>query len=133
MALPPPYLNFTIPETQEDSFLASATVRQYARVLLLSDGTVREAANIADNSIGVAKTPIANGVVGVVRLHLPAQYGLCNINTNIADPLAIATNGLVTPTLANSTSLVGVAKTPVLAGSNAPLIYFAVRTGVASA
>lgn len=133
MALPPPYLNLVIQETQEDSFLASATVRQYARVQLMSDGSVREAANIADNSIGVAKTPIANQAVGVVRLHLPAQYGLANANINVADPVAVATNGLVTPTLANTTSLVGVAKTSTLAGSNVPLVYYAVRTGVASA
>ncbi len=133
MALPNTYTNMTINETQEDSLLAGATIAQYQRVYLSSTGTILPANNVADNSIGVAKQPIANANVGVVRLHLPMQYGLANANINIGDPLAIATNGLVTPTLANTTSLVGVAKTPTNQGTNVPLAYYAVRTGAASA
>ncbi len=133
MALPNTYTNMTLNETLEDSLLASADIAQYQRVYLKSDGTIQPANNIADNSIGVAKQPISNNNVGVIRLHLPMQYGLANANINVADPVAIATNGLVTPTLANTTSLVGVARTPTNGGANIPLVYYGVRTGVASA
>lgn len=133
MALPNTYTNMTLNETQEDSLLASADIAQYQRVYLKQDGTIQPANNIADNSIGVAKQPISNANVGVIRLHLPMQYGLANANINVGDPLVIATNGLVSPTLANTTSVVGVARTPTNQGSNVPLAYYGVRTGVASA
>lgn len=133
MALPNTFTNMTLNETLEDSLLASADIAQYQRVYLKQDGTIQPANNIADNSIGVAKQDISNANVGVIRLHLPMQYGLANANINVGDPVVIATNGLVSPTLANTTSVVGVARTPTNQGANTPLAYYGVRTGVASA
>lgn len=133
MALPNTFTNMTLNETLEDSLLAGADINQYQRVYLSASGTILPANNVADNSIGVARSNIANANVGVIRLHLPMQYGLANANINVGDPVAIATNGLVTPTLANTTSLVGVAKTPTNQGANTPLAYYGVRTGAAAA
>lgn len=133
MALPNAYTNLTLNDSLEDSRVASADIRQYARVKLQADGTIQEAANIADYSIGVARAPILNTYAGPIRLHLPMQYGLANANINVGDPLVIATGGLVSPTLANTTSVVGVAKTPTNTGSNIALAYYGVRNGAASA
>lgn len=133
MALPNTFTNMTLNETQEDSLLASATIAQYQRVQLMSDGTIQPCNNVADNAIGVAKQPIANANYGVVRLQLPMQYALANANINVGDPVAVAVGGKVTPTLANTTSLVGIAKTPTNQGSNMALVIYQVRTGVASA
>lgn len=133
MALPNTFTNMTINETMEDSLLAGAAISQYQRVYLTQTGVILPANNVADYSIGVAKQAIANANVGVVRLHLPMQYGLANANINVGDPVAIATNGLVTPTLANTTSVVGVAKTPTNTGSNTALAYYGVRNGAAAA
>lgn len=133
MALPNLYTNLTLNDSLEDSRVASADIRQYARVKLQADGTIQEAANIADISIGVARAPILNTYVGPVRLHMPMQYGLANANINVGDPVAIAVNGLVTPTLANTTWVVGVAKTPTNTGSNVGLAYYGAREGRNSA
>lgn len=133
MALPNTFTNMTLNESLEDSVLAGATINQYQRVYLAIDGKVYPANNIADYSIGVARSNIANANVGVVRLHLPMQYGLANANINVGDPVAIATNGLITPTLANTTSVVGVAKTPTNQGANTSLAYYGVRNGAAAA
>jgi hypothetical protein len=133
MALPNTFTNMTLNETFEDSLLAGAAITQYQRVYLSSAGTVLPANNIADYAIGVAKQSIANANVGVIRLSLPMQYGLANANINVGDPVAVATNGLVTPTLANTTWVVGVAKTPTNTGANIPIAYYGVRQGVAAA
>lgn len=133
MALPNVYTNMALAENQEDSGLAGATINQYQRVYLSSTGTLLPANNIADISIGVARANIANNNIGPIRLHLPMQFGLANANINIGDPVAIATNGLVTPTLANTTWVVGVAKTPTNGGSNVPLVYYGAREGRNSA
>ena len=133
MALPNVYTNMALQETLEDSLLAGAAINQYQRVYLSSTGTLLPANNIADISIGVARSNIANNNIGPIRLHLPMQFGLANANINIGDPVAIATNGLVTPTLANTTWVVGVAKTPTNTGSNVPLVYYGAREGRNSA
>jgi hypothetical protein len=133
MALPNTFTNLYLNETQEDSLVAGATILQYQAVYLSSTGTILPANNIADNAIGVAKQPIANANVGVVRLYLPMAYGLANANINVGDPVTIATSGLVSPTLANTTSVVGVARTPTNGGSNMALSFYGVRRGVLSA
>lgn len=133
MALPNTFTNMTIAESLEDSLLAGADIAQYQRVQLTISGTILPATNVADNSIGVAKQTISNNNVGVVRLHMPMQYGLANANINIGNPVAISVDGKITPTLANTTSLVGIAKTPTNQGSNMAMVYYGVRTGANSA
>lgn len=110
MAVSPPYVNLTIVEGQEDSFLAGAAITQYQRVQFTSSGTILPATNSTDLAIGTAKQPIANGAYGVVRLDLPQQYGLSNTLINVGDTVYEAANGLVSATLVNN-AMLGVAKT----------------------
>jgi hypothetical protein len=133
MALPNTYTNLTLNESMEDSLLAGAAIALYQRVYLTQTGVILPANNVADYSIGVAKQAIANASWGTVRLHMPMQYGLANANINVGDPVAIAVDGKITPTLANTTSVVGVAKTPTNQGTNVALAYYGVRNGAAAA
>lgn len=109
MAVTPPYANLVLNETQEDTFLAAATIPQYARVTLNSSGAIIVAANATDLAFGVAKQPIANGSYGVVRLDLPQQYGLANTLINVGDTVYQAATGYVSATLVNN-AIIGVAK-----------------------
>ncbi len=109
MAVSPPYSNLVLNETQEDSFLAGAAIRQYARVQLTSTGTILEAANAADLAFGTAKQPIANAAYGVVRLDMPQQFGLANTLINVGDTVYQAANGYVSAVLVNN-AIIGVAK-----------------------
>ena len=109
MAVNPPFVNLTIAETLEDSFLATATLAQYVRVTLTTTGGIA-AANATDASFGVTKQPIANGSYGVVRLDAPQQYGLANTLINVADTVYAANLGYVSATLVNNEQL-GVALT----------------------
>lgn len=133
MALPNTFTNLYLNETQEDSLLAGATILQYQRVYLAQNGTILPANNIADYAIGVAKQPIANNNVGVIRLYLPMNYGLANANINVGDPITIATNGLVNTALANTTSIIGVARTPTNGGANTALSFYGYIRGQLSA
>lgn len=109
MAVTPPFQNFNLNEGLEDSFLAGATIAAYQRVLFTASGTILPANNTADASIGVAKQPITNGTVGVVRLDVPQQLGLSNTLINVGDTVYQGPNGLVTAVAANNAQL-GVAK-----------------------
>ncbi len=109
MAVSPPYSNLVLNETLEDTFLAGAAIRQYARVQFTSSGTILEAANAADLSFGIAKQPIANGAYGVVRTDFPQNYGLANTLINVGDTVYKAANGYVSAVLTNN-ALLGVAK-----------------------
>lgn len=132
MAVLPPFKNLELVEGLEDSFTASATIAQYARVQLLSDGTIQTAANAADVSFGIAKQPIANGSVGVVRLDAPQQYGLANTSINVGDTVYSAASGYVSSTLVNNAQL-GVAKSAApVPGANTgnnltPIVILGVR------
>lgn len=132
MAVSPPYSNLVLNETQEDTFLAGATIAQYARVTLTSAGTVITAANATDLAFGVAKQPIANGSYGVVRLDMPQSYGLANTLINVGDTVYQAASGYVSATLVNNTIL-GVAKigAPVpnanTSNNQSAIIYLGVR------
>lgn len=117
MAVTPPFVNLTINETLEDTFLAGATLAQYVRVTLGATGAIT-AANATDASFGVTKQPIANGAYGVVRLDAAQQYGLANTLINVADTVYSANLGYVSATLVNNTQL-GVALTgSPIPGSN---------------
>ena len=132
MAVTPPYSNLVLNETQEDTFLAGATITQYQRVQLTSTGTVLPATNAADLSFGVAKQPIANGSYGVIRLDMPQSYGLANTLINVGDTVYQAANGLVSAVLVNN-AILGVAKigAPVpnanTSNNQAAIIYLGVR------
>lgn len=132
MAVSPPYANLVLNETQEDSLLAGATIKQYARVTYTSAGTIIECANATDLAIGTAKQPIANGAYGVVRLDMPQQYGLSNTLIDIGATVYQAASGYVSATLVNN-AIIGVAKIGAPApaantGNNqATCVFFGVR------
>jgi hypothetical protein len=132
MAVSPPYANFNLQETQEDSLLAGATIRQYERVVYTASGTIIPAPNTGTPAIGTARTNIANGEVGPVRLDLPQQFGRSNTLINVGDVVYEGATGFVTAVAANN-AILGVAKigTPAPAANTsnnqAACVWFGVR------
>ncbi len=132
MAVSPPYANLVLQETLEDTLLAGATIRQYARVTYTSSGTIIECLNSTDLAIGTARQPIANAAYGVVRLDMPQQYGLSNTLINVGDTVYQAATGFVSAVLVNNATI-GVAKIGAPApaantGNNmATCVFFGVR------